>query len=97
MRESCLAEFDAHWQCLERNNQASLGFVNIQLTAVLSGVPQARDDIEQMRLYETGPSCFMSTMNTADGQNLTKTIPGSPEGQPQVHEKKSPIFTRVQK
>ncbi|KAL7421897.1 ndufa8, NADH-ubiquinone oxidoreductase complex I 19kd subunit [Cryptotrichosporon argae] len=21
MRESCLAEFDAHWQCLEKNNQ----------------------------------------------------------------------------
>jgi hypothetical protein len=23
MRESCLAEFDAHWQCLEKNNQVS--------------------------------------------------------------------------
>jgi hypothetical protein len=21
MRESCLQEFDAHWQCLEKNNQ----------------------------------------------------------------------------
>ena len=21
IRESCLAEFDAHWQCLEKNNQ----------------------------------------------------------------------------
>lgn len=33
----------------------------------------------------------------ADDQNLQKKIPGSPEGQDQVHEKKSPIFTRVQK
>jgi len=23
MRESCLSEFDAHWQCLEKNNQVS--------------------------------------------------------------------------
>jgi NADH dehydrogenase (ubiquinone) 1 alpha subcomplex subunit 8 len=23
IRESCLAEFDAHWQCLEKNNQVS--------------------------------------------------------------------------
>lgn len=26
-----------------------------------------------------------------------KNIPGSPEGEPQVFEKKNPIFTRVQK
>lgn len=30
-------------------------------------------------------------------QGLKKTIPGSPEGQVPVHEKKSPVFTRVQK
>lgn len=29
--------------------------------------------------------------------NLKKNIPGSPEGQPQVFEKKNPIFTQVQK
>ncbi|WVQ80245.1 hypothetical protein IAT38_002350 [Cryptococcus sp. DSM 104549] len=29
--------------------------------------------------------------------NLTKNIPGSPEGQPQIHEKPSPIYTVVQK
>jgi len=23
MRESCLSEFDAHWKCLEQNNQVS--------------------------------------------------------------------------
>jgi hypothetical protein len=30
-------------------------------------------------------------------QGLTKTIPGSPAGQPQVHEKLHPIYKPVQK
>jgi len=30
-------------------------------------------------------------------QGLRKTIPGSPEGQPQVHEKLHPIYKPVQK
>jgi hypothetical protein len=30
-------------------------------------------------------------------QSLKKTIPGTPEGQVPVHEKKRPIFTTVQK
>ena len=25
LRENCLAEFDAHWKCLEMNNQVSFG------------------------------------------------------------------------
>lgn len=25
IRETCLAEFDAHWQCLEKNNQVRTG------------------------------------------------------------------------
>jgi len=32
-----------------------------------------------------------------DKFGLTKTIPGTPEGQEPIHEKKNPIFTRVQK
>lgn len=24
MRDNCLAEFDAHWSCLEKNNQVRL-------------------------------------------------------------------------
>ncbi|GJJ07152.1 hypothetical protein Clacol_001352 [Clathrus columnatus] len=50
LRENCLKEWDAHWECLERNNQS-----------------------------------------------LKKTIPGSPEGQPQVHELDKQIFKPVQK
>ncbi|KAK4689986.1 NADH dehydrogenase (ubiquinone) 1 alpha subcomplex subunit 8, partial [Tremellales sp. Uapishka_1] len=70
MRESCLVEFDAHWQCLEKNNQY----------------------FQACRKPETALNkCVFTKLN------LTKTIPGSPEGQAQVHEKKSPIFTRVQK
>ncbi|RXK37739.1 NADH dehydrogenase (ubiquinone) 1 alpha subcomplex 8 [Tremella mesenterica] len=70
MRESCLAEFDAHWQCLEKNNQY----------------------FQACRVPEKAlNSCVFTKLN------LTKTIPGSPEGQPQVHEKEKPIFTRVQK
>jgi len=35
MRESCLSEFDAHWQCLEKNNQVSpsLGCSSDELTS----------------------------------------------------------------
>lgn len=29
-------------------------------------------------------------------QQLKKEIPGTPEGNEQIHEKKSPIFTRIQ-
>jgi len=70
MRDTCLAEFDAHWQCLENNNQYFYAC--------------------------RGPE---RTLNKCvfDKLNLTKTIPGSPEGQPQVHEKKWPIFTQSQK
>lgn len=36
-------------------------------------------------------SCVFSKLG------LKKNIPGSPEGQAQIHEKKSPIVTTVQK
>jgi NADH dehydrogenase (ubiquinone) 1 alpha subcomplex subunit 8 len=40
----------------------------------------------------TLPSCLSCVR-----QGLKKVIPGSPEGEVPVHEKKSPVFTRVQK
>ncbi|GFZ43805.1 NADH-ubiquinone oxidoreductase 20.8 kDa subunit [Saitozyma sp. JCM 24511] len=70
IRESCLAEFDAHWQCLEKNNQ------------YFQACRKPERALNQ---------CVFTKLN------LSKTIPGSPEGQPQIHEKKNPIFTRVQK
>lgn len=30
-------------------------------------------------------------------QGLSKNIPGSPEGQPQIHEKKNPVYKGVQR
>ncbi|KAK8864527.1 hypothetical protein IAR55_001777 [Kwoniella newhampshirensis] len=70
LRENCLAEFDAHWQCLEKNNQ------------YFQACRKPEKILNQ---------CVFSKLN------ISKTIPGSPQGQPQIHEKKSPIFTRVQK
>lgn len=29
IRESCLAEFDAHWKCLEQNNQVSVALDSV--------------------------------------------------------------------
>ncbi|WWC89188.1 uncharacterized protein L201_004106 [Kwoniella dendrophila CBS 6074] len=66
IKESCLAEFDAHWQCLEKNNQ------------YFQACRKPEKALNQ---------CVFTKLN----------IPGSPEGQPQIHEKASPIFTRVQK
>ncbi|ODN80539.1 hypothetical protein L202_02749 [Cryptococcus amylolentus CBS 6039] len=70
LRENCLAEFDAHWSCLEKNNQHF----------------QACRKPE--KVFNT---CVFTKLN------LSKNIPGSPEGQPQIHEKANPIYTRVQK
>ncbi|TXT08990.1 hypothetical protein VHUM_02464 [Vanrija humicola] len=70
IRESCLAEFDAHWKCLEKNNQY----------------------FQACRKPEKAlNSCVFTKLS------LKKTIPGSPEGKPQVNEKKWPIYTGVQK
>ena len=33
IRGSCLAEFDAHWQCLEKNNQVSSSVNTLSLPA----------------------------------------------------------------
>lgn len=52
MRENCLQEFDAHWQCLEKNNQVGLSAWGKGLTdlSVLSSLPEARDDTQQVCL-----------------------------------------------
>ncbi|KAL0255465.1 hypothetical protein I308_100269 [Cryptococcus tetragattii IND107] len=70
LRETCLTEFDAHWQCLEKNNQ------------YFQACRKPEKALNQCVFTKLG---------------LTKNIPGSPEGQPQIHEKKSPIYSRVQK
>ncbi|ORY32834.1 hypothetical protein BCR39DRAFT_464226 [Naematelia encephala] len=70
VRASCLKEFDAHWQCLENNNQYFRACRK-----------------EERPLNE----CVFTNFK------LRKTIPGTPAGKEQIHEKKSPIFTTQQK
>ncbi|KAI0082527.1 NADH dehydrogenase, alpha subcomplex, subunit 8 [Panus rudis PR-1116 ss-1] len=70
MRENCLAQWDEHWNCLEKNNQ----------------------EYYMCRKPErTLNKCMFEKLG------LTKTIPGTPEGQTPIHEKKRPIYTGVQK
>ena len=40
---------------------------------------------------------LVCTVYLTDLQNLVKKIPGSPEGQPQIHEKENPVISRLQK
>ncbi|KAL8290471.1 hypothetical protein RQP46_002729 [Phenoliferia psychrophenolica] len=70
VRTTCLKEFDAHWECLERNNQ----------------------EFFLCRKPETAfNSCIFEKLK------LSKTIPGSPAGKPQIHEKSWPIYGAIQK
>jgi hypothetical protein len=50
IRESCLAEFDAHWQCLEKNNQVRKTGRD-SLIAVLPSMPETRTSPQPMRLH----------------------------------------------
>ncbi|KAL7007610.1 ndufa8, NADH-ubiquinone oxidoreductase complex I 19kd subunit [Cystobasidiomycetes sp. EMM_F5] len=70
LRTSCLAEFDAHWNCLEKNNQEYY----------LCRKPE-----------RTLNSCVFEKLG------LKKEIPGTPEGQLPIHEKKRPIYKAIQK
>ncbi|OBZ91802.1 NADH-ubiquinone oxidoreductase 20 subunit [Choanephora cucurbitarum] len=67
LRENCGKEFEAHWKCLENNNQ----------------------DLFACRTPERA-------MNTCvfEKLGLKKRIPGSPEGQDQIHEKKNPVMKK---
>ncbi|ORX35772.1 hypothetical protein BD324DRAFT_78680 [Kockovaella imperatae] len=65
LRENCLKEFDAHWQCLENNNQ------------YFHACRKVEKELN---------SCVFTKLN------LTKSIPGTPEGMQQIHEKKNPLF-----
>jgi len=70
MRDNCLKEFDAHWECLEWNNQK----------------------YNMCRKPErTLNKCMFEKLG------LTKTIPGSPEGQTPIHEVQKPIYGAHQK
>ncbi|KAF9000207.1 NADH dehydrogenase alpha subcomplex subunit 8 [Cyathus striatus] len=60
MRENCLSQFDAHWQCLEKNNQEyqycrkferplnACMFEKIGLTKVIPGTPEGKKPIHEI-------------------------------------------------
>ncbi|KAF9238815.1 Ndufa8, NADH-ubiquinone oxidoreductase complex I 19kd subunit [Melanogaster broomeanus] len=70
MRENCLEQFDAHWNCLEMNNQEYYACRKPERTL---------------------NKCMFEKLG------LTKTIPGSPVGQKQIHEVEKPIYTTIQR
>ncbi|KAG5729890.1 NADH-ubiquinone oxidoreductase 20.8 kDa subunit [Termitomyces sp. T112] len=70
MRENCLEQFQAHWNCLEKNNQEYY----------LCRKPERSLN-----------ACMFEKLG------LTKTIPGTPEGQVPIHEVKNPYYKSVQK
>ncbi|KIJ69858.1 hypothetical protein HYDPIDRAFT_77685 [Hydnomerulius pinastri MD-312] len=70
MRENCLEQFDAHWSCLEMNNQEYYACRKPERTL---------------------NKCMFEKLG------LTKTIPGSPAGQKQIHEVEKPIYTTLQR
>jgi hypothetical protein len=58
MRESCLTEFDAHWNCLEKNNH--VGRRPTPLTIALLRMQGTGKATKQLRLYQT--RTFLSYM-----------------------------------
>ncbi|KAF8076803.1 Ndufa8, NADH-ubiquinone oxidoreductase complex I 19kd subunit [Lyophyllum atratum] len=70
MRENCLEQFQAHWNCLEKNNQ---------------------------EYYRCRPAERSLNACMFDKLGLTKTIPGTPEGQVPIHEVKRPYYKPMQK
>ncbi|KAF9226769.1 Ndufa8, NADH-ubiquinone oxidoreductase complex I 19kd subunit [Gyrodon lividus] len=70
MRENCLEQFEAHWNCLELNNQEYYACRKPERTL---------------------NKCMFEKLG------LTKTIPGSPAGQKQIHEVEKPIYTTLQR
>ncbi|KAI9574433.1 Ndufa8, NADH-ubiquinone oxidoreductase complex I 19kd subunit [Boletus coccyginus] len=70
MRENCLEQFEAHWNCLELNNQEYYACRKPERTL---------------------NKCMFEKLG------LTKTIPGSPVGQKQIHDVENPIYTTLQR
>lgn len=103
LSENCGKEWEEHWQCLEKHNQELYMCRKPERTLnqcvfdklVSHSAPPAK---------ENKTICFCSVLTRLAGcclfpfvQKLAKKIPGSPEGQPQIHEKKNPIWSGVQR
>ena len=67
MRAACAQEFEAHWQCLELNNQASLlgahtPLTNTEAITETICVQEARAAAQRMHVYQAGP--FLRAIST---------------------------------
>ncbi|CAE6425574.1 unnamed protein product [Rhizoctonia solani] len=89
MRASCAATYDAHWQCLENNNQVYHHLLNLDGT---NFPPHTIKEFYKCRKPERKLNeCVFENLG------LKKTIPGAPTHKPQVHELTNPIYKRQQK
>ncbi|SGY67849.1 BQ5605_C004g02815 [Microbotryum silenes-dioicae] len=96
VRSTCLAEFNAHWECLERNNQVS----KIGLPSPPSRARAEIDlrdwvSVQEFYLCRKPERVFNSCV--FEKLKLAKNIPGSPEDKPQIHDKTWPIYGPIQK
>lgn len=109
MRENCLKQFDEHWNCLEANNQVAFDVTIRSRQPLIEDIQEYYrcrkpertlnkcmfEKLVCLFSYHLAHDHISPTSN--DTQGLTKTIPGSPPNQKQIHEVESPIFTGVQK
>jgi NADH dehydrogenase (ubiquinone) 1 alpha subcomplex subunit 8 len=105
MRENCAETWDKHWQCLEMNNQASgTAAVNMELAHQIALQNYYRCRTQEKSLNECVFDKLVGFWNDPNEpgiydtlQGIKKVIPGAPPNQPQIHEKKNPVYTGVQK
>lgn len=90
MREQCGTQWDDHWSCLQKRNQEY--FKCRQPERKLNEC--MFEKLVCLLWFLLVSLIFISAFSF---QGLTKTIPGSPDNQPPVHEKLHPIYKPVQK
>jgi NADH dehydrogenase (ubiquinone) 1 alpha subcomplex subunit 8 len=94
LRENCDAEFEKHWKCLDIKNQ-DYYHCRKEERQFNSCVFEKLVSARQISFTRTAIKRKWLIGNNLQG--LQKNIPGSPEGQPQIHEKPNPIIKAHQK
>ena len=110
MRENCLQQFEAHWNCLELNNQVSPW--NLQLGNLVCSHCRIQRNIHpvgNLNAHSTSAcsrnwyvnlrrvSVMTLSQRSVTPQGLVKTIPGTSPGQTPIHEVENPLYGRMQK
>ncbi|KAG8745541.1 hypothetical protein FRC10_007719 [Ceratobasidium sp. 414] len=91
MRASCGQVYDAHWQCLENNNQVRSSFLLWGAYMISMYITPVQEYYKCRKPERKLNECMF------EGLGLKKTIPGAPTYKPQVHELTNPIYKRQQK